>query len=266
MTTEETGASPTFAIVPIPTSLATDPRYSRHTQAVITQRYRALRLHALKTAPAAFASSYELEVKRGLDQTLDRLSNPKAINFIALKANSESKDTTTSDDGLPELLMPEWMAEWVGMIVLLGPQSDDTSSGPSARRDPFAKMTGPIEALEDQDTVDSHSRPRYALRYHLNGVFVNPSARKSGLGQRLVSAALEKAAAAAREAQVPMKCSVLVDSENDVARRVYEAAGFRVVAREAYVQQPRELVAGESQASERVALLMKVELGSPGDR
>ena len=84
--------------------------------------------------------------------------------------------------------------------------------------------------------------------------------RRVGVGKALIDAALSKAEAqTAIAGNEGVKCTIIVDSYNVAARRTYEKAGFVVVGKETYVQQPRALVAGETQRTERVGLLMQRE-------
>ena len=186
----------------------------------LAESFRTLRLLALRTDPDAFASSYDIEIKRGLDQTLTRLSNPKAANLIA----ALHQDSTSH---IPSL-------QWAGMIALLGPE-DDFANGVSAKSDPMGQMT------PGSEPASSTEQPREELTFALNNVFVKPEARGRGLARRLMDAALQLAQdeCLARHAS-RWKCTVLVDAENEPARALYENAGFMIVGEEHYVQQPRQ--------------------------
>lgn len=241
--------APTFAITALP-RLREKSEVDGHATA-LARKFRNLRLQAFKTAPEAFAASFEVENQRGLEHTLQRLSNAKAVHFVAFGAGRGVGDVTDEGD-----IRRFLETEWVGMIVLLGPEVGHSSSGVSARSDPFARITAastvePTSAREDGSAIST-------MHYHLNGVFVSPSARQSGLGRALIQAALERANADVQNAGACMTCSILVDSENIAAKALYEKAGFVGVGQETYTQQPRALVADESHAVERVALLMEL--------
>lgn len=218
---------------------------------VLAERYRELRLDALRTAPDAFASSYEVERERDLEQTWQRLSNPKAINFIAISTKGDSSDPKPAT-GVLEVANE---AEWVGLIVLIGPQ-DGNEDTVSAKQDPFAKMTA-VTPAPPEAPIETETKTR-RFHYHLNGVFVRPSARKAGLGRRLINAALAHAREEADAAGAGHKITIVVNEENRAARELYEKAGFVLLRSETYVQQPRAL-AGESHAEEKVALLMELD-------
>nr|POF08105.1 hypothetical protein CFP56_62685 [Quercus suber] len=173
----------------------------------IVSRFHAFRLDALRTSPEAFASSYEIEVQRDLDQSRQRLKNPNANHLIAVR----------SVDGM----LPLVEREWLGMIVLLGPEDNAVSATVSATSDPFARMTSNNVSKRE----GKHMR---SWHYHLNGVFVRPAARRTGLGKALIQAALDEVERRARRDGVhSVRLTISVDSENEKARRLYEAAGFR---------------------------------------
>lgn len=253
----EVGNSPTFTILSLP-KLQQNTEPDNHAIA-LARKFRELRLLALKTAPEAFAASYDVENERGLEQTLQRLNSAKAIHFIAIEDDPGIGADSTSEDDFGHLLA----SDWVGMIVLLGPETEPSSSTVSARSDPFARMTA---ATSPHGTTVSppqrEGKVAQTFHYHLNGVFVSPSARKSGLGRALIAAALAGADFEAQRLDAQTKCSILVDSENRAARGLYEKAGFLGVGEETYVQQPRALVVGEPRALEKVALLMELERGA----
>lgn len=226
--------------------------YRKDSQATsLAHTFRDFRLLALKTAPAAFAASYHEESQRGLEQTFERLTNVKAIQFVALPhGDGESPPhAEVSDANIEELLSQSWL----GTIVILGPQND-TSQPVTASTDPFAAMTS-------ANIEESTPRPekQAKLHYHLNGVFVVPTARGSGLGRRLIEAALRKAKADGDRSKRDAVCTIIVDEWNEAAKGLYERCGFAVVARQTYVQRPRGVVQGESEVKERVALRMEYQ-------
>ncbi|KAK4543678.1 hypothetical protein LTR36_005323 [Oleoguttula mirabilis] len=225
----------------------------------LAHKFRDIRLQSLKFAPEAFASSYEIESQRGIDHTLQRLSNPKADVIVAISSGSAVGGGHANVDELQQLLQ----ADWVGFTGLLGPETEQTLSVVSAKRDPWAKVT----AATSTDTATgataapvtmSDGGDVKTLHYHIGGVFVSPSARHSGLGKAMIATAVAKAEAEARRAHASMRCSVLVKPENTAARGLYAKAGFVVVGEETYVQPPRSLVPGESQTEKMVALRMEL--------
>ncbi|KAK3672524.1 hypothetical protein LTR78_007574 [Recurvomyces mirabilis] len=223
----------------------------------LAQRWRSFRLHALQTAPEAFAASYEIESQQGVEKTIERLSSLKATTFVAVNSPNPHGDTSHIPKRLNVLEAP-----WVGTIVLLGPLTDASSSRITATKDPFARVaasdhvasieTSTIEAEEDND------RTLETLHFHLNGMFVDTQARSRGLGLALIQAALTEARHLGEASDSKsFKATILVDDYNTAARKLYEKAGFVVVGREVYEQQPRALVEGERARTERAALLME---------
>nr|POE49306.1 hypothetical protein CFP56_32456 [Quercus suber] len=207
----------------------------------IVSKFRAFRLHALRTSPEAFASSYEIEVQREPNQSLQRLISPKAAHFIAVNPSAD--------------LLSLAEQKWLGMIVLLGPEDQTSSVTVSAQSDPFTRLT----LCSSNDESEPKEKLTRVWHYHLNGVFVCPSSRKTGLGTALIQTALGKATSHARSNEVySISVTVLVDSENKAARYLYETAGFKAMSSERYVQQPRSLVRDESKPKERTAVYMEL--------
>jgi ribosomal protein S18 acetylase RimI-like enzyme len=248
----EKAAKPTFTVVAM-------PRLPPDTQGdafsiELAQKSRAFRLHALKTAPEAFAASYEVESQRGLDQTIERLSKPKAINIAALAIEEDNKMFEQGKHA--DLLLTQ---NWIGITALVGPQ-ESSLAAISAKSDPFSQVTAsrnPAAPKIGVQTSEEAGAERERLRFHIAAVFVDPSARGQGVGSTLLKFVLKKAEEFTRGVQSGFACTILVDSNNMAARRLYEKVGFRAVGDERYVQQPRAL-AGESHVHERTALRMEV--------
>lgn len=192
----------------------------------LAEKFRELRLVALKTSPNAFASSYEAEVNADLKQTLDRLSNHQAHQFIAIQGDFTSHNASTTD-----LLA----AKWIGMIVLIGPAPTQISA-----------KSDPLHQIEH----DSKSG-----RYHLNGVFVRSGSRRGGVGRALIAAALEKGRADSESDGERFHCTIMVDSENGAAEELYRSLGFSPIGSETYQQQTKS---PSSHVAERVAIVLEV--------
>lgn len=210
---------------------------------IFALKLRELRLHALKTSPQAFATSYEQERQNELIATMDRLADRKTDHFFATDRSIDPWSEETNEQFFEQL----FDAEWVGMIVLIGPLSPNQSAAISAKEEPLAGGKGresPESSKKDLPGV---------VHFHLNGVFVDPAVRGAGLGLALVEAALAKAVAKSGGREI--QCSVLVDSENLAARKLYQRAGFDEVGQETYTPQPRSETAG-AQAQEMVAVKM----------
>ncbi|KAK0951738.1 hypothetical protein LTR91_024816 [Friedmanniomyces endolithicus] len=223
-------------------------------------KYRDLRLHALRTSPEAFASSYEVESQWGLDRTVARLSNPQAAHFIATLADSDTSGTSNNND--ENALRSQ---QWVGFIALLGPTKSrsESSAKVSAAHDPFAQMqaTGLSNNLVRTSEQATTSRPPQTgtLSYHIGAVFVDPGVRKAGVGKALVEAALTEAETQGHERKASaFECTIHVDTYNDAAIRLYQKVGFVVVGEETYAQQTVAPAMSGSRVIERVAFLMEL--------
>ncbi|KAK9358936.1 hypothetical protein V1504DRAFT_253928 [Lipomyces starkeyi] len=72
----------------------------------VKDKFRTLRLHALKTAAENFSSRYEVEVEFPDQKWYDRLQNPKAATFIAVMASKfdVEEETVITGDKEPESL------------------------------------------------------------------------------------------------------------------------------------------------------------------
>lgn len=212
----------TFSVVTLPTLRNGEEKDAEAT--ALAEKFRELRLRSLQKAPDAFASKYEDEVQRGLDHTLSRLSNSKAVHFVARKQSESSNRPSNGVNDINTVLD----GEWLGFIVLLGPQDDDSHSDPYPKRDPFQRMT----AAGREDKFLSSPDQLYApsvLHFHLNGMFIDPSARGSGLGLALIQAALKRAEAEAAKFEAGTRVTICVYDHNVAARKLYEKAGFKIV-------------------------------------
>lgn len=170
------------------------------------------------------ASSYEEEVRRDLDFTMQRLSNPRAVQFVALASNAPAKGPAYREAEICALRT----RDWIGSLVLMGPQAEPT--GISARSDPFQTTANDTKA-ESQASARSADKQ---LHSHLNGMFVVPFVRRSGVGVALVRAALERAEFEGASLDCGVCCTIIVDEWNESANKLYERSGFQVVARELY--------------------------------
>ncbi len=183
----------------------------------LAEKFREFRLRALKTAPNAFASTYEVESQRGLDQSIERLVNPKAAQFVAL-GNMLSEEDGMEPDVVGNLLN----RHWAGMIALLGPEEGNEFARPTANMDPFKQMTS-------SESGGGQSEERPDVHFHINGTFVDPSARGHQLGNWLIMEALQEARAQAAHSRKKLRVTLSVFNDNIAAVRVYEKAGFRTV-------------------------------------
>lgn len=213
--------SPTFRIITLP-SLQNGAE-SEAKSTALAEKFRELRLRSLKLAPDAFASKYEDESKRSLDHTLDRLSNPKATHFIAESKSASGSSSIERHDDIESILE----GEWLGVIVLLGPQ-EDNHADPYPKRDPFHRMTAAAREEKLLSAPDQLDAPA-ALHFHLNAMFVDPVGRGRGLGLALINAAVSRAETEARKFKAGLRVTIAVYEHNVSACALYEKAGFHVV-------------------------------------
>ncbi|KAK4507707.1 hypothetical protein PRZ48_001442 [Zasmidium cellare] len=213
----------------------------------LAEKTRGLRLHALKTSPDAFASSYEDEVQRDLSHTLERLKTHNANHLFAVDRAIDPWTEQNHDVFFEELLS----ATFLGSMVIVGPLP----------REDFTAKKDPLSKGEDRDSTKSHRSSSEAQHYVLNGTFVDPQARRSGLGRRLIDAAVATGQKDAFSRGCDFLCTVLVDSENVAAEALYKRAGFFVSGEEAYVQRPR----GELKSMDRVAIKLELRRSFPAN-
>lgn len=208
--------------------IVTIPKLDERTelmQLALARKFREFRLLALKTAPGAFASNYDDEARRGLEHTFERLRHAKATQFVALKCEAATPDTThVREADMAELLEQEWM----GFIVLLGPE--EGLGGVSARSDPLSQIVNDVKT--DQSANKTYNKD--GMRFHLNGMFVRPSVRRCGMGARLIEAALGVAKSMSIRSGHGFHCTIIVDEWNHAARKLYKCVGFEVAAKENY--------------------------------
>ncbi|KAF2159113.1 hypothetical protein M409DRAFT_30394 [Zasmidium cellare ATCC 36951] len=231
------------SVVKLPKLKSEDYNESNDIARTLAEKTRSLRLYALKTAPDAFASSYEDEVQRDLTHTLDRLGTHNAAHFFAVDRAIDPWAEKRHNEFFAEL----FSAKFVGSMVIVGPLA----------RESFSAKKGPLSVGADRDSTRGKEPSSEPSHYILNGTFVDPEARRSGFGRRLIEAALATGQEDASNRGYDFLCTVLVDSENVAAQALYEKAGFSVSGEEKYVQRPRAQM-GESKSAEGVAI--KLEL------
>ncbi|KAF7155891.1 hypothetical protein CNMCM5623_008771 [Aspergillus felis] len=182
----------------------------------IVDLYRHLRLAGLKQDPKAFSSTYETEADFPYEKWLSRIENPQARTFIALE---EDGTVPSSDNALTALLSREWL----GTVTIVGPKF--ALSGEIDLNAPWKVFTeGDRYTTPPADGTDA------VAVYMIAGMFVLPVSRGRGNGRRLV----EEAAKYAQGASATMRTLLvlLVEADNEAARKLYERCGFQKCSEE----------------------------------
>lgn len=202
-------------------------------QAVV-ERYKKLRLHGLQVDPQSFSSTYEDESQFADEVWLSRIYNPAGKTFAAVTGSDYQPENTTetlvqahdTNDALQG-------KEWVGIVTLLGPgvfsrSNEDAATAPTQPYEVFLRdgeYRTPQKSSEVNNLTGAH------LVYLIVGMFVSPSARRRGHGQRLMEAAIAAATTEARRlGGYKASITLQVNSNNLHAQRLYEKVGFKVVA------------------------------------
>ncbi|KAF5870099.1 putative gnat family protein [Botrytis fragariae] len=153
-------------------------------------KYKDFRLLSLQVAPEAFASNYSTEAAFLEEVWYERLANPNAATYFAIE-NSKI----------------------IGTVSMLGP----LIYGP----EDMTVLGNPWQVIGDKTSSEQAMG-----HYRMNGVFTLPDVRGQGIGKALIEAALQYAGGEAAVQGKAFVCSVVVESENSEARRLYERCDF----------------------------------------
>jgi GNAT superfamily N-acetyltransferase len=172
------------------------PRDEKSVRAYLEQ-YKAIRLYSLKTAPEAFGSTYAREAAFTDDVWYNRLANPKAATFIALRAD-----------------------RIVCTLTLVGPLPCSPEES-SPTHDPWTVLGG-------------NTNPTY-LHWRINGMFTLPEARGQGVAKALVERATKYGSDEASKSGKVFAGSIAVHEDNPAARSLYAKCGFVPIKEEPLV-------------------------------
>ncbi|PGH07968.1 hypothetical protein GX51_01408 [Blastomyces parvus] len=182
----------------------------------LCQRFKTARLRALQEDPKAFSSTYDKESKFDDATWAERLQNPQAKTFVALRAE------TTNGAEISEIEQLS-ATEWLGMIVILGPRAlaADGSESETPWK-PFLAASNINEPPDPATLVDAEAA------YLAFSMFVLAEARRQGLGRKLVEAGVEAVRAEAMSMRAARaNIGLWAEAQNEAALRLYEGCGFR---------------------------------------
>ncbi|KXG49836.1 Acyl-CoA N-acyltransferase [Penicillium griseofulvum] len=163
--------------------------------AASAQKYRDLRLKALKTSPNSFSSTYDIESAFTEADWIDRLTLPDRELFICA-ATPLSHDPSSPDD-----------VQWIGQVTLRGPSSR-------------ADFELPVEAGQPPQKSDEEEE-----RWQMLSLFTLAEYRGHGLGSSLCREAinyLRSYRSFPRQIQVRL----IVKAGNHVTVELYRRLGF----------------------------------------
>ncbi|KAJ5135790.1 uncharacterized protein N7515_005068 [Penicillium bovifimosum] len=154
------------------------------------QKFRDLRLKALKASPGSFASTYEIESAFTEAEWAQRITAPDYEVFICA-ATHNSPDSS----------------EWIGQVTLRGPLSKAVYTLPAE-----SGLTPPKPDDEEE-------------RWQMLSLFTLPGHRGLGLGAKLCQCALEYLRSY-RESPGEVLVRLIVKPENQVTVKLYQRLGF----------------------------------------
>ena len=199
-----------FAIVTMPTHYKDDALLQRS-----IDKYRELRLRSLKSDPESFSSTFASESGRPVNFWMNRMLRPGARHLLAVELSNHSSAPSVANE--PQAVLE---SEWVGMLVLLGPNFIASNDSP-----PGKTLHGQLV----EDNTDEN-RETVASAYHMAGFYVAPEHRRHGIGGDLVQNAMEVIANDCEKMPNPKAiCTVGTSHTNLVVQRLFKRIGFEEV-------------------------------------
>jgi ribosomal protein S18 acetylase RimI-like enzyme len=199
-----------FAIVTMPTHYKDDVLLQRS-----IDKYRELRLRSLKSDPESFSSTFASESGRPVNFWMNRILRPGARHLLAVELSNHSSAPSVANE--PQAVLE---SEWVGILVLLGPNSITSNDTP-----PGKTLRGQLV----EDNTDEN-RETVASAYHMAGFYVAPEHRGHGIGGDLVQNAMEVIANDCEKMPNPKAiCTVGTSHTNLVVQRLFKRIGFEEV-------------------------------------
>ncbi|KXH68881.1 hypothetical protein CSAL01_02543 [Colletotrichum salicis] len=201
----------------------------------LLNRYKSFRLSSLLLSPSCFGSTHAREVAYPPEKWISRLTDPFATTIVIYEDASSSGTPTSTDSATSTASSPSITdknslldnavtAEWLATLTLNGPLDPQTLTT-SFHLDPSLVDFGPTQ----QTSPDIPPK-----QYVINGMYVVPSARGKKLGAKLLEYAKAHVAAKARsqgEEKGGARISLIVDYDNEPARKTYERSEFEAVHR-----------------------------------
>ncbi|KXH26256.1 hypothetical protein CSIM01_03634 [Colletotrichum simmondsii] len=185
----------------------------------LLDRYKFLRLTSLLLSPSCFGSTHAREVAFPPEKWVSRLTNPGATTIIIYEDETSSPSST--DESPSTSLDKALTAEWLATLTINGPLDSETLSA----------------SFHDFGPTHQSSPDVPVFQYVINGMFVTPSARGKQLGTKLLEFAKAHVASeiatthAEGKEKERARISLIVDYDNEPARKTYARSGFEIVRR-----------------------------------
>lgn len=196
----------------------------------LCQQFKKSRLRALRENPEAFSSKFEAEVLFDDQIWADRLQNPLSKTFVAIRMNTPEVISETGNDVPARDLDFLISNDWLGMIVLLGPNI--LQSGVSAKG--WRLFTSPNNNNNNISRLPDPALFRNSeVVYLAVSMFVLQEARRRGLGLELLRKSIQVVRKEALySSAAKLNVSLFVEGNNIAAQELYKKAGFGHVLEE----------------------------------